>query len=303
MDKESKHKLIIDYRERLFINHCVFSLDQLFPHIDFQADAKIKGYNEYGAIIIDNRINSQWLFTIANTATMCPVGTHIYAVCDNQSKSSAQDTIGKLGEKIHVDIIEVEQIKESFRIDNIYEYSKMLKDRSFWNYFDENKLLISQTDALIIKPIQEFYFELPYLGAPFIPSQIIEIYSERNKYREIKNFYKYESAVHNKPNKSLYPNLVGNGGLSIRHRDAMKKLIGKFGKETDDNEPEDLFFSRYINQIFESTPIEIAQSFACEAKFHEEAIGNHACWKYFKSKEMAIHFENHIKTLLSMIPV
>ena len=176
-----------------------------------------------------------------------------------------------------------------------HSYNQMLKQKEFWEFLPHEKLLITQTDSLLVQPLPKFFLNFPYLGAPFLPKQQSEYFEERKKNGELQSFYKVDTEIHGCPNPLVYPHLHGNGGLSIRQRNLMVKICHEQAKFSSEDEMEDVFFSKSIKNYCEPAPLEIAKAFACESRYNASSIGSHAAWKYFSSIELGEHLETHWK--------
>ena len=113
-------------------------------------------------------------------------------------------------------------------------YNNLLKSEEFWGHFQKyDRILFVQDDGMIVKPGMETEFlQYDYVGAP----------------------WKKEWS-HQDPNLHLItninPELVGNGGVSLRNPKAMLAILKKYNKESKrlhydkvQQEPEDVFFSR-----------------------------------------------------------
>ena len=176
----------------------------------------------------------------------------------------------------------------------------MLKKPGFWQQMQYEQLLIVQTDALLSKPLDPFFFQFAYLGAPFLPRQHSEYFERRGVEGRIKNFFKYDTPIHGSPNPDVYPHLHGNGGLSIRQRSVMLKICELWGSSSPSRELEDVFFSRHVAQVASVPPLEIAQAFATETTYNRQAVGSHACWKFLSSSDLADHLDQHLRAAYAM---
>ena len=92
-----------------------------------------------------------------------------------------------------------------------------MKSADFWKRYLMKNFLIIQTDALLAKPLDSFFFQFHYLGAPFLPRQHTEYFEKRNAKDRLKRFFRSKRQF-TAPHPDTYPHLHGNGGLSIRHR-------------------------------------------------------------------------------------
>ena len=53
-----------------------------------------------------------------------------------------------------------------------------MKSADFWRLMPHERILIIQTDALLAKPLDPFFFNFCYLGAPFLPRQHTEYFEK-----------------------------------------------------------------------------------------------------------------------------
>jgi hypothetical protein len=156
-----------------------------------------------------------------------------------------------------------------FRIE---DYTNLLKDPSLWGMLKQyQKVLTVQDDAAVIR--QDFetqltvvYDNYDYVGAPWALAP--------------GNFELKEYAN---------PELVGNGGLSLRSVSVMKAICDKYSQEHGEDlfhtllqtDPEDVFFSRYVYRDgFALCPHRLAKFFSCEQILHDETVGIHKPWMY-----------------------
>lgn len=138
-------------------------------------------------------------------------------------------------------------------------YSAMLKMPQFWEKFENwSHVLIYQTDALIMKPIDGFYFNYDYIGAPW---------SKQNQW------VKY---------------CAGNGGFSLRNAKSMIKVCEpnrdlNFVNINTDNE--DGFFCSSNLLKFPPINSKLHYNFAVEEVFYDTPIGCHQLYRYLNSKD------------------
>jgi len=97
----------------------------------------------------------------------------------------------------------------------IPDYNKMLTSFGFWDQFSSKFILITHTDSMIYRPLDEDMFEYEYVGAP----------------------WPFAHSVCNPPR----PN-VGNGGYSLRNVSFHKKIIST--DVYDEDLPEDVWWCR-----------------------------------------------------------
>lgn len=140
---------------------------------------------------------------------------------------------------------------------SIREYNQLLTNRVFWlNLCKYERVLIFQTDSMLLRKGIEEFLEWDYVGAP------------------------WEWQDHG-----------GNGGLSIRNPHVMGKIVSTFQWNGDN---EDTFFSNLLNDkpIFgRLAPRGVAKRFSCETIFNLGTLGYHAADKYMTKEQF-----NQIKT-------
>jgi hypothetical protein len=161
-----------------------------------------------------------------------------------------------------------------FVIDN---YNDMLKNPIFWKTLKKNeveKVLFVQDDGMLVKKgMEKEFFEYDYVGSPW------------NK--EWKN---------ENPNKYIFeninPQLVGNGGVSLRNVKKMEHCCEKYKNISKQlhydrlqQQPEDVFFSYCCMQEKMNIPgYDIARKFAAEQVWDPKSgivpYGFHKPWVY-----------------------
>ena len=124
----------------------------------------------------------------------------------------------------------------------IREYSNLLTTRTFYDHFTSSHVLIFQSDSYIFHPISQIYYTFDYVGAPWC---------------------------------AKIGNGCGNGGISLRKVETMKKLTNQNGV----NIPEDVYFSKQnMNLCTDDTSIH--QQFSVEGRFHSSP---NCCHKPYQS--------------------
>ncbi len=162
-------------------------------------------------------------------------------------------------------------------------YTKLLLKPDFYTRFEKyDYMLICQTDALLLQPVEKVreFMELPYdyFGAPWPGGTIAYQYSFRGL-SLVKRFMKQ---------KVCY---VGNGGFSLRNIERTIALLKEKKKYTRIwNSGEDQFFAYHgqCNKVgFRIAPPELAEKFALERDVREKIesgllpVGVHAWMKYY----------------------
>jgi len=152
-------------------------------------------------------------------------------------------------------------------LDNITAnyYNIMLTSPEFWELFEGEKILIYQEDSIMFLNNVHDFLDYDYIGAPFPKTQ------------------------------NDTPNCVGNGGFSIRSKEAMLKVIKtknlfdtKFNTSTLQymknvgltNPPEDVYFSKNMQDLHIGTvaPYDVALRFSTESVPFKNSLGGHKFW-------------------------
>ncbi|CAE7408432.1 unnamed protein product [Symbiodinium natans] len=126
-------------------------------------------------------------------------------------------------------------------------YSKALTSPEFWKLITTPKVLLAQTDTWMCngahKHLKDF-LQYDYVGAP------------------------WTSNMTRCPKK-----WVGNGGFSLRDREAMLRVTQSFRPEPDDL-AEDLFFCSHMQDSEKLPSHEVAKHFSREGFYEEESSSN-----------------------------
>jgi len=140
-------------------------------------------------------------------------------------------------------------------------YSQMLKNPTFWEYFTKwSHVLIYQTDALIMRKIDDVYFSYDYVGAPW---------------KNIDNWVG--------PSKPKYNG--GNGGFSLRRVSSMITVCEQFRGASQNDislSNEDGFF---CNQELLFPPEDIHKNFSVEEVFASSPVGCHQVYRYLTDEK------------------
>jgi hypothetical protein len=130
------------------------------------------------------------------------------------------------------------------------EYNQILTSYQFWEYFPTgSKVVIFQTDSIILRPGIEQFFEYDYVGAPWRDG------------------------------------LVGNGGFSLRDRNCMMRIIQQFPFESLN---EDGWFASHVPLVQGKLPsTAIAYEFANETTSSLNPLGVHNIASYLSQEQVS----------------
>jgi hypothetical protein len=134
-------------------------------------------------------------------------------------------------------------------------YSALLKMPQLWeNFLNWEHALIYQTDALLIRKIDDIYFNYDYIGSPWTQSN------------------------------QCAPYCGGNGGFSLRRIKAMIEKCERFRNtvfEQIHRGNEDIFFCSFKDYKYPPINSALHKSFAVERVKHPQPVGCHQiryCW-------------------------
>ena len=179
-------------------------------------------------------------------------------------------------------------------------YNKILKDHTFWENLPTRHILVFQTDALLIEPIDFDIFKYDYIGAPFAPNKYLSTsFPKVSAISKNDDSEKWVTQIFNKAVPIPDGVFVGNGGLSLRNRDVMIDICKN--EFSPDEENEDIYFSRLIKKYSKNVvPFDIAKRFSCECTYYK-SIGFHASYLYLTQEQQAEIYERHVKYIFALI--
>jgi len=160
---------------------------------------------------------------------------------------------------------EITVIKTDYDNLNQSTYSELLANKSFWEMFSGEKILLYQEDSCIFKSNIDDFLQWDYIGAPWPKSQ------------------------------NDTPNCVGNGGFSLRTTQCMIDVIDKvsiqdtnIASSTSDYMrnngmtvcPEDVYFSKNMQHygIGRVADWDSAFAFSSESVYNRDSFGGHCIW-------------------------
>jgi len=232
-----------------------------FKYVDFMRHIelpKIKKSLNYEAVLIEYRIFPHLEFLIRNAILKLGIKWSHTIVCGNDNYDYMVDMCQKISPNINVIRTEHSNLSPS-------EYSEMLTTLEFWNLFQGKKILIYQEDSIIFKNNIEDFLFFDFIGAPFPKGQ------------------------------NDTPNSVGNGGLSIRTKEIMKRVIQtqdiktmKFNSSTLQYiknagltfPPEDVYFSKCMQElkIGKVADWDLSHMFSSESVLNINSFAGHKFW-------------------------
>jgi len=219
---------------------------------------KFKKQSLYESIFIEFRILPHIDFLIRNTILKLGSSWSHTIVCGSHNYNYIYNICKNISNEITIINTNIKNMTQN-------EYNNYLLTCEFWEQFYGEKLLIYQEDSIIFKHGINGFIDYDFIGAPFP---------------------KYNNDT---------PNLVGNGGLSIRSKSKILEILKNYRK--DDfiinsstinymkmanltNPPEDVYFSKCIqeNNVGIVSDWDTAMQFSSEAVFNPNSCAGHKFW-------------------------
>ena len=250
-----KEKLSLKQNHHLYFRYMCFKYNFFMKHMIIP---KIKKKSTYETVFIEFRKFPHVEFIIRNTILQLGKNWSHTVICGNDNYEMMLNICNEISKDINV-------IKYPLEIKNQTDYSKMLTTCEFWKKIHGEKILIYQEDSFIFKNNIQDFMHFDFIGAPF-PKNVNDT-----------------------------PNLVGNGGLSLRSKSKMLEVIEKitventiFNGSTMDYmnkvnlqfPPEDVYFSKNIQEleIGKVADWDSASRFSTESIHNPNSFGGHKFW-------------------------
>ena len=134
-----------------------------------------------------------------------------------------------------------------------WHYNALMMTKDFWEFFDEEKVLVFQTDSLLCGDNINDFLDYDLIGAPC---------------------------------GTFDENYYANGGLSLRNRDLMIECIAR--ATPGQYEAEDVFFSNGVRALGgKMADVHTASRFSLESTYTAHPVGVHATDKFMHSDDVA----------------
>jgi len=206
----------------------------------------------FGSVIVEPRKHPAFEFVVQNVLSRTPIGSPMVIV---HGITNGPWIRQKLESALTAD----DYARLSFQScgkANLTgkDYNRLLKSASFWTALPFSKILVFQTDSIILSENRDEivrYFPYAYVGAPWRSGK------------------------------------VGNGGFSLRDKAYCLEVI-RHKKRDPRNVNEDVYFSSFMynsNSQHKPTPTSVAQEFSIETTFHPNPFAVHNCWKYLSTQQ------------------
>jgi hypothetical protein len=286
------------YRIAMFKAHCGLILS---AYLEPWANALARGGRTDGprdaemrAVIVDDRPTSLLRMTVLNVVLMGRQrwGVTLYTAPGSLERS--RELFADLGPWVKVVGL---QVGKADHFDWL-TYNQLLKSAAFWEQLPAPKLIIFQTDTLLIEPPDPVVFAYSYVGSPWAKGRFIS-----------QEFPRYDGLFAPKPPIWLTRRFCdtvpeglsnGNGGLSVRDRQLMLQICKAEAGGSPPEEPEDIFFARHLARHDpDPPPPAVLERFSCETAYRPSA-GAHAAWRYLAAAEVAELYERHLKHVMAL---
>ena len=232
-----------------------------FQHINYIKNITLPNFKQFGnleAVLVEFRCFPHLEFVIRNNILKLGDKWCHTVICGNLNRYYVTDICSRISPKIKIIRVNYDNLSPS-------EYSKFLSSMTFWDLLKGKKILIYQEDSIIFKTNIEDFLYFDYVGAPW--------YNNKND------------------NKTG----VGNGGMSLRSRDIMIKVIQKnsvqntiFNSDTisymtvtnSSYPPEDVYFTKNMEDfnIGILADRHNASKFSTESILNENSFAGHNFW-------------------------
>lgn len=226
--------------------------------------------NTFTALIVEPRKHKALEFVLQNFFENLDSQWNFVILHGIENETYVKDIINKLEKhKYRTNLINLGVKNLKYQ-----EYNELFYTEKFYSYIHTETFLIFQTDSMILKKnkhkINDF-LQYDYVGAPWIPS----IYGDYG---------------------------IGNGGLSLRKKSKMLKLLkykhlalsnnynnliykNEYGKYI----AEDRFFNGDYTKNFikiNKPTIQNAESFSVESIYNNSPFGIHKCWYHLPKNDL-----------------
>ena len=203
----------------------------------------------FGSVIVEPRRHPALQFVVQNVLDRTPINSNIIIIHGTENCSWARNLFKGPDNRI-CDRLSFQSCGKANL--TAAQYNALLKSKTFWEAIPFSKILIFQTDSIIVNPNRESicdYFKFVYVGAPWTNGN------------------------------------VGNGGFSLRDKQFCLNAIRSLKMN---NVNEDVWFSNFMRQSkqYTTTPFAVGQQFAVETVYHAQPFAIHNCWKYLNSVQM-----------------
>jgi hypothetical protein len=218
----------------------------------------LKNNYKYTALIIEPRKHKALEFVLQNFNDNLSDECQFIVFHGNQNKEYTENICKRvfIPERVKLVQLNVDKL-------NLYTYSGILLDKSFYDNIKTEYFLVFQTDSIICSKYKNTindFLKYEYVGAPF------------------------------GDNDNIGNDTVGNGGLSLRKKSKMLEILDNCKTKNSDNQylMEDRVFAYSCNNIPIYKPsLEKAAQFSIESNINNnKAFGIHKAFVYLDDKKI-----------------
>ena len=138
--------LLLEKREQHWLMHCQFVLQRLLIPLCHKGHIKTTSPYQRSIVLIDNRIDEQWLFTVLNSWLMCPKDSQFVLITDANSLNQAEELLKRHAPGLKAIVLDVATLIPGIQMTDPISLNTMLKQTVFWQKMPHESLLIIQTD-------------------------------------------------------------------------------------------------------------------------------------------------------------
>jgi hypothetical protein len=251
-----KHNYNLKPNFKKFINIC----KKYLQYIPDTSTKRITKDNLFEAVYIEFRILDHSEAIVKNCINMLDEQWSHTIVCGNDNCEQMYNICEKINNGIKIIKLDMNNVTYN-------DYNNLLLTKEFWNMFKGEKILLYQSDSLILKHNIGDFLNYDFVGAPFNKNSKVILGMEQ----------------------------VGNGGLSLRSKSTMIEILNNKDRcDTQysnvslshkitnklDNILEDIFFCQNMQnlKIGDVANYDVARRFCMDTIFNEDAFAMHAMW-------------------------
>ena len=301
-------KSLEKHRQASFELHCKFALTQIINPLFKKFSCNYSGTgNLFTAIIVEDRPSYLLRFSVLNMLVMTRLRASVKIITTEASLESVRNLFTDVREYVYIEALESGKCLDSL---DVGQYNNLLKNPRFWMEIPSEKILIFQTDALIIDKFREEFLRFDFIGSPWVRSETwtaFPVYGEgaNGALETMKIIIKIDtlpklSEIHNNNENACEIGAIGNGGFSVRSRSKMIEICNSC--VTSEEEPEDVFFVKNLKHTDANLPsLDEAKAFCFEGKYTHSSMAMHAGYKFISSSRLSEVYERHLKNLCSLL--
>ena len=110
MDDLTPLNLLVEQRRQHWLLHCRLVLEQLLIPLCRKGIVKTTMPSKRSIVLIDNRPDEQWLFTLLNTWLMCPTDSGFVLVTDSSNTARTKDLLMRHAPELEASVLDAEQL-------------------------------------------------------------------------------------------------------------------------------------------------------------------------------------------------